>query len=153
MFGRFRIWSGHSRMEFGNLQNRINFYSFGTLTICRFIRVMKQSVSKEDFFILQRMIEGDENAFKYFFDTYYDDLCNFANGYLRDEALSEETIQDIFVYFWEKKDSLQLKGSVKSYLFAASKNKSLNYLRDLKNQNRIIGELIPITELTTGSAD
>jgi RNA polymerase sigma-70 factor (ECF subfamily) len=114
---------------------------------------MKQSVSKEEFFILQKMIEGDEHAFKYFFDTYYDDLCNFANGYLRDEALSEEIIQDIFVYLWEKKDSLLLTGSVKSYLFTASKNKSLNYLRNLKNQNRIIGELAPDTELTAGGAD
>ncbi len=114
---------------------------------------MKQSGAREESFILQKMIGGDEYAFKYFFDTYYDDLCNFANGYLRDEALSEEIVQDIFVYFWEKRDSLHLTGSIKSYLFAASKNKTLNYLRNLKNQNRIIKELIPGSEPVTGSTD
>jgi hypothetical protein len=51
---------------------------------------MKKNVSNEEFFIIQRMVEGDEKAFKYFFDTYYDDLCNFVNGYLRDETLSED---------------------------------------------------------------
>ncbi len=114
---------------------------------------MKESVSKEEFFILQKMIEGDENAFKYFFDTYYDDLCNFVNSYLRDETLSEEIVQNIFIYFWEKKNFLQLNCSVKSYLFTASKNKSLNYLRNVKNQNRLTGELILQSEILTAGAD
>lgn len=66
---------------------------------------MKQNVPGEEIFILQKMVEGDEGAFKYFFDAYYDDLCNFVNGYLRNESLSEEVVQSIFVYFWEKKGS------------------------------------------------
>jgi RNA polymerase sigma-70 factor (ECF subfamily) len=93
------------------------------------------------------MIEGDENAFKYFFDTYYDDLCNFVNSYLRDEILSEDVVQSIFIYLWEKKDSLPSNCSIKSYLYSASKNKSLNQLRNVKNKNRIIGELLSRPEL------
>jgi len=103
---------------------------------------MKPNLSNEEFFILQRMIEGDENAFKYFFDTHYDNLCNFVNSYLRDETLSEDVVQSIFIYLWEKKDSLPSNCSVKSYLYAASKNRSLNQLRDIKNKNRIVGELL-----------
>lgn len=108
---------------------------------------MKQNVSNEEFFILQRMIEGDENAFKYFFDTYYDNLCNFVNSYLRDETLSEDVVQNIFIYLWEKKDSLPSNCSIKSYLYTASKNKSLNQLRNIKNKNRIVGELLTQPEL------
>ena len=108
---------------------------------------MKQNVSNEEFFILQRMIEGDENAFKYFFDTYYDNLCNFVNSYLRDETISEDVVQSIFIYLWEKKDSLPSDCSIKSYLYAASKNKSLNQLRNIKNKNRIVGDLLNQSEL------
>ncbi|MCE5347381.1 MAG: RNA polymerase sigma-70 factor [Bacteroidales bacterium] len=107
---------------------------------------MKSETSNEELFILQRMIEGDENAFKYFFDTYYEDLCNFVNSYLRDEALSEDVVQDIFIYLWEKRDSLPENCSIKSYLYTASKNKSLNHLRDTKNKNRIIDELLIRTQ-------
>lgn len=114
---------------------------------------MKQGASKEEFFILQRMIEGDEHAFKYFFDTYYDDLCNFVNSYLRDEALSEDIVQSIFVNFWEKKDSFPVSCPVKSYLYTASKNKSLNYLRNRKNQSRIAGELMLKSEPINQSVD
>ena len=107
---------------------------------------MKKNVSNEEFFIIQRMVEGDENAFKYFFDTYYDDLCNFVNGYLRDETLSEDIVQSIFIYLWENRDSLLSNSSIKSYLYTASKNKSLNYLRDEKNKHRIEGALFAQTE-------
>jgi len=48
---------------------------------------MSSYVSNEELFILQRMIDGDENAFKYFFDTYYEDHCKFVNSYLRNEPL------------------------------------------------------------------
>ena len=102
---------------------------------------MNPSVSNEEIFILQKMIDGDVDSFKYFFDKYYDDLCNFVNIYLHDKVLSEEIVQDIFVYMWGNKERLQINSSVKAYLFSASKLKSLNHLRDSKNQKRIIDRL------------
>ncbi len=87
------------------------------------------------------MIDGDIDSFKYFFDRYYNDLCNFVNVYLHDQSLSEEIVQDIFVYFWENREKLQIKSSVRSFLFSASKFKSLNLLRDTKTQKRIIEEI------------
>ncbi len=103
---------------------------------------MGHYVSNEELFILKRMIDGDENSFKYFFDKYYDDLCNFVNSYVRNESLSEDIVQNIYIYFWEKKGSLPPNCSIKSYLYTASKNKCLNHLRNEKNRNRIFEELI-----------
>lgn len=98
-------------------------------------------MSREEFFILEKMVAGDEHALKHFFDTYYDDLCNFANTYLHDETLAEDIVQEIFIHFWENKASLQIVSSVKAYLYTASKNKSLNHIRNQKNQHRIIAQL------------
>lgn len=106
-------------------------------------------MTNEELFILQQMIAGDEHALKYFFDTYYDDLCNFANTYLHDETLSEDIVQEIFIHFWENRASLQLISSVKAYLYTASKNRSLNQLRNQKNQHRIIDELADKADSTT----
>lgn len=111
---------------------------------------MKSNVSNEEIFILQRMIEGDENAFKFFFDTYYDNLCNFVNSYIRDETLAEDVVQNIFIYLWENRNSLPVNCSIKSYLYTASKNKSLNHLRNEKNKNRIVGELLTQAEFNSG---
>ena len=78
------------------------------------------------------MIDGDQLAFRYFFDKYYRELCNFVNLYLKDQVLAEEVVQDIFVYLWENKQKIKIQSSVKAYLFGASKFKSLNVLRSQK---------------------
>jgi len=93
-------------------------------------------------FIVNRMIEGDKKAFKYFFDKYYTELCNFVNIYLHNNDLSEEVVQDIFVYFWENKSKINIHSSVKSYLFSASKYRSLNLLRDQKKNYALQVSLI-----------
>lgn len=106
---------------------------------------MAKEITSEELYIVKKMIEGDVDSFKYFFDWYYDDLCNFVHVYLHDQVLSEEIVQDIFVYFWENKEKLQINTSVKSFLFSASKFKSLNLLRDTKTKKRIV-ETIGKTE-------
>jgi RNA polymerase sigma-70 factor (ECF subfamily) len=78
------------------------------------------------------MVEGDKQAFKYFFKKYYSELCNFVNIYLKDTSLSEEVVQDIFVYFWEHRSKVNIHSSVRAYLFGASKYRSLNELRKQK---------------------
>lgn len=100
---------------------------------------------KEEAYIVKKMIEGDHDAFKYFFDTYYDDLCNFVNIYVRNEVIAEEIVQEIYVYMWENKDKLKINASFKSYLYHASKYQSLNLLRNRKKHS-YIREKLSFTE-------
>ena len=96
-----------------------------------------KSIDTKELFIINKMINGDMDAFKHFFDTYYSDLCNFVNFYIKSSYVSEEIVQDIFVHFWENKEKLSVTTSVKSYLYAATKYKGLNYLRNVKRQKEI----------------
>jgi len=102
---------------------------------------LAKEINNEELFIIKKMIEGDIDSFKYFFDKYYNDLCNFVHIYLHNQVLSEEIVQDIFVYFWEKREKLQINTSVKAYLFSASKFKSLNLIRDTKTHKEIVGQI------------
>lgn len=63
-------------------------------------------------------------------------LCNFANTYLGDTAVSEDMVQEIFVYLWENRKTLSIQGSIKSYLFQSVKHKCLNELKHLKVKER-----------------
>jgi RNA polymerase sigma-70 factor (ECF subfamily) len=108
----------------------------------------KKKINDEEQFIFRRMVEGDKDAFRFFFDKYYTDLCNLVNIYIHDEMMSEEIVQDIYVYLWEKKGNIHIESSVKAYLLKASKNKSLNYLRNENNKLNIhkkLGEVIKTT--------
>ena len=108
---------------------------------------MQTGKNYEELFIFSRMAEGDKEAFRFFFDKYYSDLSNLVNFYLHDPMIAEEIVQDIFVYFWEKKGKITLDSSVKAYLFRSSKNKSLNYIRDEKRKLDIRQKLMMVTDI------
>jgi len=91
----------------------------------------------EELFILKRMADGDHHALRFFFDKYYDELCNYVNLYLRDRSVSEDIVQDIFIYFWEKRETIRMDSSVKYYLLRAARNKFLNHIRDEKSHQII----------------
>lgn len=110
---------------------------------------LAKEITTDELFIVKKMIDGDIDSFRYFFDRYYDDLCNFVNIYLHDQVLAEEIVQDIFVYFWENREKLKINTSVKSYLFSASKFKSLNLLRDTRTQKKIVEKIRRIEPIQT----
>ena len=69
-----------------------------------------------------------ENLFK----THFQHLCNFAQNYVSDFETSKEIVQDVFIKLWDNKTQIDLKKSIKSYLFTSVKNRCLNYIRDNK---------------------
>ncbi|MCC8154977.1 MAG: RNA polymerase sigma-70 factor [Tannerellaceae bacterium] len=84
----------------------------------------------DDIFLLRRLQEGDERVFKYLFDTYFTTLCRFSFYYCRDTSVAEDIVIDLFGGLWEKRESLEIRISIKSYLFQSVRNKTFNYLRD-----------------------
>lgn len=76
-----------------------------------------------------KLINGDADAFAALFRKYYELLYQFAGRFVKDPQTSESIVQDVFVKIWENKSKLELKSNIKSYLYAAVKNQSLNYLR------------------------
>lgn len=83
--------------------------------------------------LLQKIKSGDKFAYKLLFEKYYSQLTRFALLYVKDRDISEEIIQELFVQFWIKKETINISTSIKSYLHRAVRNRALNYLRDKKN--------------------
>jgi RNA polymerase sigma-70 factor, ECF subfamily len=89
-------------------------------------------VHPEEVQILERIRNGDVQAFETVFRAYYQSLCLFSFRYLKRTDLAEEIVQDIFVNIWDKRSSLQLETSLKSYLYRAVHNNSLKYIQHQK---------------------
>ncbi|MFP4621724.1 MAG: RNA polymerase sigma-70 factor [Bacteroidales bacterium] len=79
--------------------------------------------------LLKKIKKGDVKSFEMLFRDYYEELCHYANRYLKDLDLAEEAVQDIFFSIWKNRESLQIKQSVKSYLYIATRNKCLKTIR------------------------
>lgn len=56
----------------------------------------------------------------------------FAATYVKDLAIAEELVQDVFIKVWEKKNELTFNDQLKSYLYTSTKNHCFNYLTKRK---------------------
>ena len=71
-------------------------------------------------------------VFKKLYESLYEDLVFFANGYLFDISASEDIVQETFIQLWEKAKTITIKNSLKAYLYSMVRNRCLNYLKTIK---------------------
>ncbi|MEO0470218.1 MAG: RNA polymerase sigma-70 factor [Bacteroidota bacterium] len=82
---------------------------------------------------LQRL---DNQTFEKVFRMYFPGLRAYARKILNDPTQAEEVVQEVFMQLWEKRGEITFETSIKSYLFRAVYNRSLNRIRDLKTRQR-----------------
>jgi RNA polymerase sigma factor (sigma-70 family) len=78
-----------------------------------------------DLLFWKDMISGDESAFSSIFKSYYQPLYNFGKLYASDKALINDSIQDLFMDFWEKRKNLKPEVDVEAYIYGAFRFKIL----------------------------
>lgn len=71
------------------------------------------------------------------FEKYYVPLCAYSRLFVGRKDIAEEIVSEIFFKIWETRKTLQISKSVKAYLFKAVYNNSLNYLRQLKREEKL----------------
>lgn len=77
------------------------------------------------------------HSFEDLFRQNYADLCRYALKLTRNEQVAEEVVQEVFISFWERRHSIAITHSVKSYLLSSVRNRSINYLKlQLPKDNR-----------------
>jgi RNA polymerase sigma-70 factor, ECF subfamily len=77
--------------------------------------------------LIKELKKRNKFAFDYLFTYYYSGLCHFAYKYLGDHQSAEDVVQDIFVSFYFESPQLEIKSSLKSYLFVSVRNRCLNW--------------------------
>lgn len=63
-------------------------------------------------------------------------------NYISDKDQAEELVQEVFTNVWVKADSLEIKSSVKSFLFTATRNTCLNFLKHKKVEQQYAGQYL-----------
>jgi RNA polymerase sigma-70 factor (ECF subfamily) len=77
---------------------------------------------------LRRIKQGDVKEFEKLFRKYYPVLCMFTRKYVNDMDSAEEIVQDLFYKLWKDRESIDVKTSLKAYLFQSVKNKALKVI-------------------------
>ena len=88
-------------------------------------------------YITHKLREGDNDTYVFLFRKYYVPLCSYARRYVGRKDVAEEIVSETFFNIWRNRAKLEIRSSVKGYLFHAVCNNSLNYLRKLKNEESL----------------
>lgn len=83
--------------------------------------------------LVSKLKEGDAAALERIYDRYWKKLYQAAFGLFRDEQLCEDLVQEIFIRLWTKRGSLDIV-SLRSYLYASVRNRTLNLIRSNRVQ-------------------
>jgi RNA polymerase sigma-70 factor (ECF subfamily) len=78
--------------------------------------------------------EQDQIVFKRLFHEYYSALCSYSKLIVKRNDIAEDIVQELFFKIWNKGREFSISTSLKSYLYKATYNNSLEYLRTLKNE-------------------
>jgi RNA polymerase sigma-70 factor (family 1) len=88
----------------------------------------------------------DGKAFEIYYKEHYKYFFLAAFNYLRDAGLAQEIVNDVFVRLWEAADTIEIESSLRSYLYRAVINRSLNELDKNKRQQQHQRELSRLPE-------
>lgn len=89
-----------------------------------------------------RLIEGDEDAFCELYAAYKNRLIYFAMRFLKSREYAEDIFQDAFAVVWQGRRFINPDASFSAYLYTIVRNRILNQLRDLSNQDKLREQIL-----------
>jgi len=106
-----------------------------------------------DLALLELLKSGHSRAFDEIYHRYWPVMHRLVCRMLGDGDLANDAIQDVFVSFWERRETLNTDISLKHYLYAAARNKVLMHIRSSQIAARYLETLGNMLQSGTPAAD
>ena len=122
-----------------------------------YIRILPQAMLANPNILDQELCdllkEGNEKAFAEIFRRYQVPLFDFAYKRIRDKDEAKDIVQEIFVKLWNNRTEIQIKTSLRSYLYRCVLNGVLNVLSRQVIREEHVHSLQQLIEEHTQEAD
>lgn len=82
--------------------------------------------------LIDELKSGNQSAYELLFKKFYKPLVAKAYHILEDEMEAEDLVQNLFVTLWQKLPELNIRTSIRAYLFGAVHNQCMMHLRSSK---------------------
>lgn len=76
---------------------------------------------------------SDERAFRQLFERYYAPLVQYSSYITGCFSLAEEIVSEVFVNLWKNRAKLAEVKNLKQYVYASTKNRTIDHIRQAKN--------------------
>ena len=77
---------------------------------------------------------GDQKALELLFSIYFPRLNDFSRNVVKDDGISQDIVQEVFVKVWEKKAEIESL-NIEAFLFRLVRNRCIDYIKHLKVVN------------------
>lgn len=101
-----------------------------------------------DEILIMGIKRNDYSSYNQLFIRYYSRLCAFVFNLTQNYSASEDVVQELFIRLWIQRGKLEITENTSGYLYKASKNAALNYMRAEKSRQRSIQNM-PVQEWQT----
>ena len=92
--------------------------------------------------VVLRLIDGDEEAFCELYAAYKNRLLYFALKFVKSHEFAEDIFQDAFTVVWQTRRFINPEASFSSYLYTIVRNRILNQLRDMANEDQLKEQIL-----------
>jgi RNA polymerase sigma-70 factor (family 1) len=100
-----------------------------------------EGLSHNDQHLLSLVKQGDKDAFSQLYRLYSERLYRNLLKLIKSEELAEEILQDVFVQLWEKRETIDIQYSFRSYLFRIGENRVYDFYRKVKRDQKLFAYL------------
>lgn len=106
-----------------------------------------------EYHLIKEICDGNEKAYEELFFEYYYQLCRFAVNFTHCSDSARDVVQEVFFKIWENRHNLDIRHSLKAYLYQTVRNHALNLMEQQGARHRLsarlkefaVAELQPIT--------
>jgi RNA polymerase sigma-70 factor (family 1) len=102
--------------------------------------------------VLAKFAEGDMVSFDALYNRYYEPIRLNILKIVRDETITDDLLQEVFILFWKKRALFAGKNKANGWLFVVSYNCSINFLRRLATEKLYL-KSISFAEQLSGDED
>ncbi|MEP7142620.1 MAG: sigma-70 family RNA polymerase sigma factor [Ferruginibacter sp.] len=107
----------------------------------------------EESTLLSLLAQDSEYAFQLVFDRYRNNIYKVAMMYVKSPVLAEEIVQDVFLKLWFQRTHLTEIRCLESWLFALTKNLTLNCLKKIAHEWTAREKWIKQNDLSENTTD
>lgn len=105
-----------------------------------------------DLFLLQKLKDGDNIAFQELYNKYFGILYLHVYQKLKDREVAKDIVHDLFISIWQKRADLSINGKVSSYMYAAIRNRVIDYISKEKSKLKYLETLTePSQQVSSGT--
>jgi RNA polymerase sigma-70 factor (ECF subfamily) len=92
-----------------------------------------------DIDLVKRLQENEEEALTIIYKEYWEIMYMAAYNLVKDKSVCEDIVQEVFISLWQRRAKLQIKASLKSYLYTSTVYKVYDHFN--KNKKMLKDEL------------